>query len=490
MSFLRKITQLGIEPSYPEVLKRHIEISNFVAFVYILVTIPFLLLQASHPLVLLVRSMPIWAALIIWGLMAIHRHRLARFVLSISFPLMIYIMGVLLLINDGTFGMAPKFWIIGSVSIPFLVFDYKERGYILASIVLDLLLYLSFDKVNAMFNLPGLTMNLDSVRMRIMAGLGAMLMIALITFYVKKQLFEKNEQLYITAEDLKQKNQELTAAEEELKQNFEELKTLNEQIQRHKDRLEKILEDLNASLKYATYIQKAILLPYKEVLKQNFTEYFVLFRPKQQISGDFYYFSKVDNKIVLALGDSTGHGVPGALMSMLGISLLNEAFATKQTSHPSQVLEFMRSRIINYLHQENTMLNDGFEMAICLYEPQTRKLQFAGAHLSLYVAHGDKIEQIRGDKMPVSLYFKNEHFTDYSVSLEAGDVLYMFSDGFQDQFGGPENKKFGKKNFVSLLSQIASLPLNNQQQILNEIIDEWMRNNQQIDDITVIGIRV
>ncbi len=489
MKIKQFITQNGIKPDYSDVLKRHIEITNFISVLYIIFTIPFIIINLDAPEVLPIRSLPIFAGLISFLLIRFHFHKLGRFFLSISFPILIYLMGAFIFIDDGTNGMAPKFWIIGSAAIPFLVFTYEERAYIIAVLLTDIFLYLSFDKANEMLNLSFITENLDRPQMRVIAGLGALVMVSAVTFYVKKQLYKRNSQLAEQAKRLHEANQELIAAEEELKQNNEELLTLNEKQKEQNEIIKRSLEDINASISYAKTIQKALIQPTTEVLEKNFEEYFILFEPKDKVSGDFYFFEELDDKIVIAVGDATGHGVPGAMMSMLGITLVHE-YVHHPGLTPAQVLDKIRKNVISSLNQEESQNRDGFDLALVYYYPESKKMVFAGASMSILLARKGEITTLKGNNMPLGMYVRNDGFNDITSELKKGDILYLYTDGFRDQFGGKYYKKFGSKNFLNVIAQINDLPLDQQFFVLKEVLEDWKAGHKQTDDITVIGIKI
>ncbi len=487
----RALIYNGIDESYSDELKRQIEIANFLGLLYILFTIPFLIMNLKDKdlAILAVRSQPIFAGLTIILLLYWHKHRLARLVASISFPILIYIMGVLLLIDDGTFGMAPKFWIIGSIAIPFLLFDYTDWKYIITSVIIDIILYLSFDKVNLMFNLPGLTENLDKPQMRIIAGMGAMTMIALISFYVKKQLYERNKRLATQATDLLEINQELKTAEEELRQNNEELITLNEALTEQKEIVAQALEDVRASLNYAKSIQKAALMPMIPVLEKYFKEYFIIFKPREQVGGDFYYFDEKEGVIILAVGDATGHGIPGAMLSMLGISIL-ENLIHHNSQNPAQVLNDFRRSIIRSLHQQDQINQDTIDLGLACIEENFTKVVYAGANIPLYILRNGEVIRLEGNRMPIGTYLRKEDFSQIEYELQKGDILYLFTDGFRDQLGGENDRKLGRRNFINILKEISSFDLKTQEKLLTDILQQWQKDNPQTDDITVVAVKI
>jgi serine phosphatase RsbU (regulator of sigma subunit) len=266
-------------------------------------------------------------------------------------------------------------------------------------------------------------------------------------------------------------------------------------------------EDIMASINYAERIQSAIL-PSASDLGAHLPEHFVLFKPRDVVSGDSYWFAKVADpatgraKLVLAAIDCTGHGVPGAFMSMIADTLLNNVVISHGLLAPEKVLDQLRLGVGQALRQGETRNSDGMEIGLCVLDLEARQVTFAGARIPLvYVQYAPgevpRLHEIKGDKIEIGgpeNHQRDHHFGAHTLSLPADKttILYLFSDGFQDQFGGPQNKKFMANRFRQLLAEISLLPLDKQQVALRRTIDEWMAQGQQpqVDDILVIGVRV
>ena len=279
---------------------------------------------------------------------------------------------------------------------------------------------------------------------------------------------------------------------------FKAKKAANKKLAEQRDLANQQKKDITDSIEYAKRIQTA-LLPPLSFIKRNLPEHFLLFKPRDIVSGDFYWMMNKDNKIIIAAADCTGHGVPGAFMSMLGTAFLNE-IVTKiiENKHinslqANEILNQLRDYIIKSLHQtgaENES-KDGIDMALCIIDSEKHKLQFAGAHNPLYLIKNNEIKIIKGDRMPVSIH-QNAHksFKNHVIDFEENDIIYIFSDGYYDQIGGPQNRKFMSRNFQSLLLDIYKKPMEIQQQILDKTIEDWKGDNIQLDDILVIGIKL
>jgi serine phosphatase RsbU (regulator of sigma subunit) len=264
-----------------------------------------------------------------------------------------------------------------------------------------------------------------------------------------------------------------------------------QEIQTQKEHIEKQNKEIKYSFDYAKKIQNTVL-PRHEVFNGLFAEHFIFFKPRDIVSGDFYWISQSDRQIVLTAADCTGHGVPGSLMSMLGITMLHEIVNEKKVMHSEEILNQLRLSIARTLKQEGKIgeQKDGIDMALMIYDTDRRKLEFSGANNPLYIIRNGEMLEYKGNNMPVAYYEKMSDFTRYTIEMKQGDRVYMFTDGFPDQFGGPQGKKFKYRPFKDLLLEVHERPMEEQQRILNLIFDEWKGDLTQIDDVLVIGLRL
>lgn len=249
--------------------------------------------------------------------------------------------------------------------------------------------------------------------------------------------------------------------------------------------------EISESLKYASYIQQAIL-PSPQLINRLLPENFIFYRPLNVISGDFYYVARKNEKLIVGVGDCTGHGVPGALMSILGITFLNDIIAHGTFSSAGSILNQMREHVMDALCQtgiENER-KDGIDLALCIIDPKTHILSFAGAFNPVYIVRDNALIEIAGDMMPVGVGAEEELcFTTHLYELNHNDSIYLFTDGFADQFGGPENRKFKYKPFRDLLREISNLPMKDQKVALERTFIDWKGNLKQLDDVLVFGFR-
>jgi len=243
------------------------------------------------------------------------------------------------------------------------------------------------------------------------------------------------------------------------------------------------------SIEYARRIQTA-LMPSLELFSDRL-EHFVLYKPLAIVSGDFYWVSSRVNSQVIISADCTGHGVPGAFMSMLGVTLLNEIVNGKNILMPDQVIENLRQGVIKSLNQvaDQDSIKDGMDLSVCVVDFDKDILWFSGANNPLFLVRDSELIHYRADKMPASIYYKMQPFTLHRIDLRKGDAFYIFSDGYADQFGGPHQKKFMSVKLKETLVALSALPMLKQGERLNEIFEEWRGNNPQLDDVTFIGVR-
>jgi serine phosphatase RsbU (regulator of sigma subunit) len=245
------------------------------------------------------------------------------------------------------------------------------------------------------------------------------------------------------------------------------------------------------SLKYASYIQQA-LFPTPSDISKFIPDHFIYYQPREMVGGDFYFVAGLNDCIYLAVGDCTGHGVPGAFMSILGITFLNEIISRGTFSGASSILNQMREYVMRALCQtgENNELKDGIDLTLCVLNTRNNTLNFAGAFNPLYIIRNQNLVEIQGDKMPVGVGAEEEKpFTNHQYLLENNDLIYLFSDGFMDQFGGPDGKKFKYKPFRNLILSINELPMQEQKCKLIQAFNAWKGNLRQLDDVLVFGYR-
>ncbi|CAN5535080.1 hypothetical protein BH10BAC1_BH10BAC1_16530 [soil metagenome] len=273
---------------------------------------------------------------------------------------------------------------------------------------------------------------------------------------------------------------------------YKKEKRSSEIINQQKQIVDSKNKEIVDSINYAKKIQQAIIPSTAEV-KNTFPNSFVLLLPKDIVSGDFYWVTKSGQQAFFAVADCTGHGVPGGFMSMLGTALLNEIINEKKIYEPADVLDMLKLKIIMALRQSENAneSKDGMDIALIQINLNTNELTFAGANNSLYLLRNQKLREFKGDKFPIGFVGKNDkQFSQQKIKLESNDVLYMFTDGYPDQFGGPQGKKFKYKPLEEMLTQIAARPVDEQRHTLLNTHESWKGDLEQVDDICVVGIRI
>jgi len=287
---------------------------------------------------------------------------------------------------------------------------------------------------------------------------------------------------------LRRKNERL---EQIVRERTAEIRAKNIELERQK-------KEITDSIHYAQRIQHAVL-PGLDIIKEKIPEYFILLKPRDIVSGDFYWLSDTGRKIVIVAADCTGHGVPGAFMSMLGVSFLNKIVNEDRITEASNILNDIREDVIRSLQQtgKEGEQKDGMDMGLCVIDFDQMTMEFAGAHNPLYFIRDNELNETKADRMPIAFHELQTEFTSHKIQLKKGDCFYMFSDGYADQFGGPEGKKFKYKALKELLMSIKDKPMNEQKELLDQTLQDWIAGAdpegqpfEQVDDILIVGVRI
>lgn len=273
----------------------------------------------------------------------------------------------------------------------------------------------------------------------------------------------------------------------------EKVKERTEKIEKQKEKIEEQKKHITDSIYYARRIQNAIL-PSFQLIDRHLKEYFILYMPKDIVSGDYYWMHETDGVVMVAAVDCTGHGVPGAFMSIVGFNQMNHAVNVKKARRAGEILDALNEGVITTLNENKSesSIKDGMDMALCIFDLKAGVAEFAGANNPLIMVRDNQIIKYRGDRFPIGAFegSNQQRFKNHEIELRKGDCFYLFSDGYEDQFGGPDGKKFMAKRFEELLREISPLPVSEQKKVLIDKLGSWMANNEQVDDILVIGIKV
>ena len=294
---------------------------------------------------------------------------------------------------------------------------------------------------------------------------------------------KEQKQFEIKQQELSERNKQLWSMSVSIEKERQHIQTLKNEIEaQHRA--------VTSSIQYAKLIQNAVL-PSAEILKESFEDVFLFWRPRDIVSGDYYWMKRIGDTVIFTVADCTGHGVPGAFMSMLGVAFLNEICVEfNDDTHPAQILEQMRNKVITTLRQTNDPLEqkDGMDMGLCILNLATMKMQFAGANNGMYHVRGTTLTEYKAVKNPIAIYPKILPFVDHDVDIQHGDYVYMYSDGYADQFGD-DNRKFTSRRLRELLVSINSQTkvASEQAKLLENNLAEWRGTKEQMDDILIGG---
>lgn len=319
---------------------------------------------------------------------------------------------------------------------------------------------------------------------------GLVIIIAL-AFLLTLQIFLSKRKLRVSHENLLVLHQEVQQHKEEIETQAESLIIANDAIINQKDQLEHTHQKISDSIVYASFIQGA-MLPSDDILSKLSTDFFVLYKPRDVVSGDFYWIKERDDSYIIAVADCTGHGVPGALLSMMGISFLNDIVANISDLSAAGILENLRINVKQALGQynNNSLRKEGIEIGLVIYNPYKKKITFGGAYISLWVLRNGVMKEYKSDRMSIGISLKETPFTEVEFDIEKGDTIYMFTDGYADQLGGKSKKKFLRRNLIQELSSISNHSLSEQKIHLENLHKTWKGDKfEQIDDILVMGIK-
>ncbi len=346
------------------------------------------------------------------------------------------------------------------------------------------------DKENQLLKAQKAKQQIIIQRQRLITIFTFVALILFIGFVIVLIYFYKNQKKYNNK--LKLKNEEILQQKEEIITQNDILIGKNKEIEAQKSILQKYKKNITDSINYAQRIQMASL-PNMSEIKGIFKDFMLIYLPKDIISGDFYFYKKIkEHKHVIAVADCTGHGVPGALMSILNISILKEILRESPDFSAAQILERARKLVKSALKQnsDKKLINDGMDISLIIFNSAEQTINYAGANRDLVYFDNSKMKILKSNKQPVAAYIKERKFDDNTVKYSTDDVFYLFSDGYPDQMAEKNYAKFLQKNFKSLLNEIYSLKMNEQKEILLEKFEQHKGKNHQTDDITILGFKI
>ena len=306
-----------------------------------------------------------------------------------------------------------------------------------------------------------------------------------------KIYYELREEVNNDETKNRMKNQQIAFAVEKAEKEKEIFQLRNVELKAAYDEINLINQEITASINYASRIQAA-LLPQKENLKKTLPGHFILFLPRDIVSGDFYWASQVDHKVIFCIADCTGHGVPGAFMSLLGITFLDEIVNQRKVLSANEILNDLRKEVIKALKQtgKEKEQKECMDVALCQYDKKTGQLEFAGANNPIYLIRNGALEEFKADRMPIGYEEENpDSFQSHTLKIKKDDIIYLFSDGYADQFGGPNGKKYKYGTLKKYLTEIHKLPMSKQKMLLEKNFYSWKGDREQIDDVSLMGVR-
>ena len=308
--------------------------------------------------------------------------------------------------------------------------------------------------------------------------------IALIILYVLRLRQKSNKELKLINSEILQQQEEITAQRDEIEVQYIE-------ISKQKSLLETQNNDITQSIKYASYIQSG-LLPEKQIFSSNFTQHFIINKPKDIVSGDLYFAKETASDIFVSVVDCTGHGVPGALMSLLGYNALQLAIEEHSISNTSEILTFINNYVKGIIKHDSKSIDIGMDMSLIKINKTSKQLSFSGARQPLILVHKGELQEIKGTKRTIGqqLHKSLPNFKSENIQLYSNDIIYMFSDGYSDQFGGIHEQKYKKQNLKNKIIEIQNSNLDAQKNILIRTFEQWKGNLDQIDDVLIIGLKI
>ncbi|MCK4664123.1 MAG: SpoIIE family protein phosphatase [Bacteroidales bacterium] len=486
--FLNKwhnLSNLGVKPDMTLSFQKKVVLSNQLSVIF------FFILFVLHIFMFFFYiSLPVTSFLSIFIILTVPvlnkfgYHKLNAVLLSTLTPFFIFLFSAISKIDENNnvpiiAYIFPRLLLISTLTLPFIFIDKKHKWLMFATVLFTLACIFLMDPFDNLIDAGLFQVNLD-ISSYYLINMFVLFPIAIIMFgliFLTNINAKYEDRIIRYVDELQTKNELLDEQKQTIQKTFNTIEIKNKNI--------------TASINYASRIQTA-MLPDKDFLNLFPYRYFILFKPRDIVSGDFYWMKKIDKKIIIVAADCTGHGVPGAFVSMLGIAFLNEIVNKKEVKTAAQILEELRTQVKISLNQTDpdSGTKDGMDIALCIIDTQTNLLQFAGAYNPLYIIRNNELIEIKATRNPIGIYIKEKPFADNEIQLQNYDKIYLFSDGYVDQFGGEKNTKFLTKRFKQLLLDISSSPLEEQKQILNTNIEKWKKDIVQNDDMLIIGFEI
>lgn len=506
----KKVSYLGIHDGMPEDLHKNVVLTNRYAFTWIFLIIPYIIIFLRYDT---------FVSYLLTGLIVTHiivlflnRHRLfnlTRLIESTVPQAIIFTIGVFYYTRPGLDRLSIYHMLnLAFLNIPFMIFSLREYKFIIISISISIFYYFSLEPINEVLKAEYSSIILttkwfEAYNYIISAGLLILgfIYIRNISDQYQRQVSKLLAEANKTNQELVNQKNALTEQRDQIARQSLEIRFQKEKIEnQHREALSQrdLIYSQNRSITesiyYARRIQQTILPP-KSTLEAILKDYFIFFRPRDIVSGDFYWIDQIGDKVIIAVADCTGHGVPGGFLSMLGITMLSDAVGQSPELDPATILNQLRHLYLkSQRHQtEETKHTDGMDVSLCILDRGQMSLQYAGAYSSLLIFRNQSLIEIVGDRMPIGYHFKMKgNFSTKQLELLPGDKLYLFTDGITDQLGGnnPEVKKYSMKRYRQQLTEIGDKPMDQQRSLIEKSFDDWRNGYDQTDDILVLGFAV
>lgn len=503
--FIKHLSHLGVTPDLSLQDRQNTILSNQFALLWMGITIPYVIIfSIFDPQVIFFLFFILLSHLITLLLNKKRRYTLARIFESTGPQIAIYFIGVFWFSHPEADKFSGFYVLnIAFLAIPFMFFSLKDYIYILLCVTISLIAGITFKGSNAQFHFENTSYILTTRWFEIFNYFVAAGFLSLGFIYIKRsneyyqkevssllgETTLKNKQLEHQKAAIIEQRDEIQAQRDEIMAQKERLESKKERLEKQRDLIYNQNKEITDSINYARHIQKA-LLPSHIELKDIVKDYFIFNRPYAVVSGDFYWAEKKPSRSYLAVGDCTGHGVPGGFLSMLGMAYLTEIVNKHHAIESHKILDELKQMFIKSLHQTNKdeIHFDGIDIALCTIDLEEKKISFAGAFNSLYIVRDGRLLEIKGDRMPIGFYLgESESFTKHEVDIMAGDKFFLFTDGYLSQPGGESGRQLNKKRFKQLLIDTAHLPHKDQCLKLETNLIKWIGENDQMDDILIIG---
>ena len=479
MNIWKKTSLLGVEKNMPIYRQKSIVLYNQIARVMImLIVFASAIMYFYMDLVFVPKVFMLSIPVVGLSLYLNYKGKvnISVMIISLFFPLFFLCLSIFSKLNDEGLGLvfyiAPRFGIIITIIIPVVIYGFKDFKKSIFAGLFGFIIFIFFDKIHAYFGINVNTIQYYSKNyIFVVIGLTIILF-----FFIFLIIFLQNINSYYNKLVLIQK---------------EEIEAQRDNATQQRDKIFIQKEQITSSIRYASRIQNAIL-PSNKYINSIINDYFILFKPRDIVSGDFYFFEKKGNLLYFVAADCTGHGVPGAFMSMLGITYLNSIINFPDKKFADEILNQLREMIKLALGQtgKSAEQKDGMDMALCIFNTDNLQMQYAGAHNPLYIIRNNELIEYKANRMPIGIHLKEKPFINHTIQMKKDDTFYIFSDGFVDQFKYDTGEKYKNKRFKKLLLSVNQEDTSTQKQKISNEFDLWKGNKEQIDDVLIIGVRV